>query len=111
MAMKCRCLSTLGKIKRYTLNKETNEIDEKVLGSFEQYPLKLAWAVTVHKSQGLSFEKAILDLTDAFAQGQVYVALSRLTSLNGLVLSSKIPDSSFGFKRVNEGFCPIKSVN
>ncbi|OEK06356.1 helix-turn-helix domain-containing protein [Roseivirga misakiensis] len=81
--------------KRYSLNKETNEIEEKVLGSFEQYPLKLAWAVTVHKSQGLTFDRAILDLTDAFAQGQVYVALSRLTSLNGLVLSSKIPDSNF----------------
>lgn len=81
--------------KRYTLNKDTNEIDEKVLGSFEQYPLKLAWAVTVHKSQGLTFEKAILDLSDAFAQGQVYVALSRLTSMDGLVLSSKIPSANF----------------
>ncbi|MFY0593734.1 helix-turn-helix domain-containing protein [Roseivirga sp.] len=81
--------------KRYSLNKETNEIEEKVLGSFEQYPLKLAWAVTVHKSQGLTFDKAILDLTDSFAQGQVYVALSRLTSMEGLVLSSKIPESNF----------------
>ncbi len=95
--------------KRYTLNKETNEIDEKVLGSFEQYPLKLAWAVTVHKSQGLSFEKAILDLTDAFAQGQVYVALSRLTSLNGLVLSSKIPDSSFGLNESMKVFAQSKA--
>jgi hypothetical protein len=77
--------------KRYVLNKTTNEIDEKHLGIFEQYPLKLAWAVTVHKSQGLTFEKAILDLSDTFAPGQLYVALSRLTSLNGLVLSSPLP--------------------
>ncbi len=77
--------------KRYVLNKTTNEIDEKYLGSFEQFPLKLAWAVTVHKSQGLTFEKAILDLSGTFAPGQLYVALSRLTSLNGLVLSSPLP--------------------
>ena len=80
---------------RYTLNKETNEIEQKLLGSFEQYPLRLAWAVTVHKSQGLTFEKAILDLAGSFAQGQVYVALSRLTSLDGLVLSSELPTRGF----------------
>lgn len=95
--------------KRYTLNKETNEIDEKVLGSFEQYPLKLAWAVTVHKSQGLTFEKAILDLTDAFAQGQVYVALSRLTSMDGLVLSSRIPDSGFDLSDSMKAFAKTKA--
>jgi len=95
--------------KRYTLNKETNEIDEKVIGSFEQYPLKLAWAVTVHKSQGLTFEKAILDLTDAFAQGQVYVALSRLTSLDGLVLSSKIPASNFDLSESMKDFAKSKA--
>ncbi|MEM0941214.1 MAG: helix-turn-helix domain-containing protein [Bacteroidota bacterium] len=77
--------------KRYTLNKETNEIEETFLGSFEQYPIRLAWAVTVHKSQGLTFEKAILDLSGTFAPGQLYVALSRLTSLKGLVLSSHLP--------------------
>jgi DNA-binding NarL/FixJ family response regulator len=77
--------------KRFTLNKNTKEIDEKILGSFKHYPIKLAWAVTVHKSQGLTFERAILDLSGAFTQGQVYVALSRLTSLDGLILSSKIP--------------------
>jgi len=79
--------------KRYTINKETNEIEESFLGSFEHYPLKLAWAVTIHKSQGLTFEKAILDLSGTFAPGQLYVALSRLTSLKGLVLSSPLPDN------------------
>lgn len=76
---------------RYVLDKETKEIDQKVLGTFQQYPLKLAWAVTIHKSQGLTFERAILDLEDTFAAGQLYVALSRLTSLSGLILSSPLP--------------------
>jgi hypothetical protein len=75
---------------KYTLNPTTNEIEEKVAGTFSQYPLKLAWAITVHKSQGLTFSKAIIDIGNAFAPGQVYVALSRLTSLEGLVLSSPI---------------------
>ncbi len=77
--------------KKYTLNKETNAIDETVVGRFKHFPLKLAWAITVHKSQGLTFEKAIIDVENAFAPGQIYVALSRLTSLDGLVLSSPIP--------------------
>ncbi|GAB4243326.1 MAG: helix-turn-helix domain-containing protein [Ekhidna sp.] len=79
--------------KRYTLDKVTNEIEEKLLGSFEQFPIKLAWAVTVHKSQGLTFEKAILDMSGTFAPGQLYVALSRLTSLKGLVFSSPLPEN------------------
>ncbi|GAB5523450.1 MAG: helix-turn-helix domain-containing protein [Roseivirga sp.] len=95
--------------KRYSLNKETNEIEEKILGSFEQYPLKLAWAVTVHKSQGLTFEKAILDLSGAFAQGQVYVALSRLTAIEGLVLSSKIPAEGFGLSESMKSFVASKA--
>lgn len=75
---------------RYNFNKETDAIEEEVLGSFTQYPLRLAWAITIHKSQGLTFSKAIVDAGESFAPGQVYVALSRLTSLEGLVLYSKI---------------------
>lgn len=75
---------------KYTVNEESKEIEEEILGSFKQYPLKLAWAITIHKSQGLTFEKAIIDVKNVFASGQTYVALSRLKSLNGLVLSSPI---------------------
>ncbi len=75
---------------KYELNPVTNEIEETEIGTFIQYPIKLAWAITVHKSQGLTFEKAILDINRAFAPGQVYVALSRLKSLDGLVLTSPI---------------------
>ncbi len=75
---------------RYNYNKEKDHIEEEELGSFTQYPVRLAWAITIHKSQGLTFERAIIDAGQAFAPGQVYVALSRCTSLNGLILSSKI---------------------
>ncbi len=75
---------------QYTLDSETREIRETVTGTFTQYPLKLAWAITIHKSQGLTFERAIIDAAQAFADGQVYVALSRCTTLEGLVLSTPL---------------------
>ncbi|MFT7162603.1 MAG: hypothetical protein ACI9GZ_003795 [Bacteroidia bacterium] len=80
--------------KRYKLNKETQELEEDVKGTFTQYPIRLAWAITIHKSQGLTFDKAIIDAGESFAPGQVYVALSRLTSLEGLVLYSKISNNN-----------------
>lgn len=75
---------------KYTLHPETQEITETVAGTFTQYPLKTAWAITIHKSQGLTFERAIIDASAAFSHGQVYVALSRCKTLEGLVLSSPI---------------------
>ncbi len=79
---------------KYSLNETTQEIEENVIGTFTQYPLKLAWAITIHKSQGLTFERAIIDARASFAHGQVYVALSRCKTLEGLVLSSPIADYS-----------------
>ncbi|MCY4779847.1 helix-turn-helix domain-containing protein [Sphingobacterium sp. UT-1RO-CII-1] len=76
---------------RYKYNKGEDKIEEEVMGTFSQFPLRLAWAITIHKSQGLTFDKAVIDAGTSFAAGQVYVALSRLTSLEGLVLKSKIP--------------------
>lgn len=71
---------------RYEIDSNTQEIKEKVIGTFVHFPIKLAWAITIHKSQGLTFDKAILDVSESFAPGQAYVAFSRLKSLNGLTL-------------------------
>ncbi|MEM1324597.1 MAG: helix-turn-helix domain-containing protein [Bacteroidota bacterium] len=79
---------------KYKLNEKTKEVEEGVVGSFRQFPLKLAWAITIHKSQGLTFERAIIDANAAFAHGQVYVALSRCKSFEGIVLRTKIDYSS-----------------
>ena len=75
---------------RYNYSSEKDILEEEELGTFTQYPIRLAWAITIHKSQGLTFEKAIIDAGASFAAGQVYVSLSRLTSLQGLVLESRI---------------------
>ena len=79
---------------KYTLNEKTKQIEAEVQGTFKQYPLRLAWAITIHKSQGLTFEHAIIDAQASFASGQVYVALSRCKSLEGLVLASPIGNAA-----------------
>lgn len=75
---------------KYTLNEKTKEIEETVEGKFMQYPLRLAWAITIHKSQGLTFEHAIIDASHSFTHGQTYVALSRCKTLEGMVLSQPL---------------------
>ena len=80
----------------YKVNEEDKTIQQEVVGTFKQFPLKLAWAVTIHKSQGLTFDRAIVDAQDAFAHGQVYVALSRCTGLDGLVLTAPVPPNALG---------------
>ena len=79
---------------RYTLNRSDGKLEQETLGTFTQFPLRLAWAITIHKSQGLTFEKVMIDAGAAFSSGQVYVALSRCTSLEGIVLLSKIPSAA-----------------
>ena len=78
----------------YSINDDTKALKEEIIGSFKQIPLRLAWAITIHKSQGLTFEKAIIDAEASFAHGQTYVALSRCTSLEGLVLKTPITSNA-----------------
>jgi len=79
--------------RKYSLNK-AKEVEEDIVGTYEQHPLKLAWAITIHKSQGLTFDKVIIDAGAAFAHGQVYVALSRCRTFEGIVLRTRIGDAS-----------------
>ncbi len=79
---------------RYTLNKNDGKLEQETMGTFTQFPLRLAWAITIHKSQGLTFEKVMIDAGSSFSSGQVYVALSRCTSLEGIVLLSKLSSST-----------------
>ena len=79
---------------RYIINEHTQEMETEVQGVFRQYPLRLAWAITIHKSQGLTFDKAVIDAASSFASGQVYVALSRCRTLDGMVLASPLRQNS-----------------
>jgi len=101
--------------KKFALNKISKEIEEKIVGTFVHYPIKLAWAITIHKSQGLTFEKAIIDISQAFAAGQTYVALSRLTSLKGLVLASLVrwsgPETDKALSRFSQTKTSINDAN
>ena len=101
----------------YTVDAETKAITENKIGAYTQMPLRLAWSITIHKSQGLTFEKAIIDAQGAFAHGQTYVALSRCKSLEGLVLSSKINSSQIisdsnvlSFNKMTEENQPDESI-
>ena len=89
---------------KYEINKETKAIEEKVIGTFEQYPIKLAWAITIHKSQGLTFDKVIINSNRAFASGQVYVAMSRCKTLEGIVITSEFNPNSVRLDNTLVGF-------
>ena len=89
---------------KYELNKETKEVSENIVGTFTQHPLKLAWAITIHKSQGLTFERVVIDAANAFAHGQTYVALSRCKSFEGIVLRTKLAFASVKTDAVVQGY-------
>jgi PIF1 helicase. len=89
---------------KYTIDPETKEITEKIEGSFTQYPLKTAWAITIHKSQGLTFDRAIIDAGRAFTHGQVYVALSRCRTIDGMILRTPITQSAIMSDKIIDSF-------
>ena len=99
---------------RYTLNRTDEKLEQQVIGRFYQYPLRLAWAITIHKSQGLTFDRVMIDAAASFSSGQVYVALSRCTSLEGIVLLNRIPPAAISTsEQVNnaqEGLAPKGSL-
>ncbi len=100
---------------KYHSNAKSQEIEEEILGTFTQFPIRLAWAITIHKSQGLTFEKAAIDISQIFAPGQAYVALSRLTSLDGLKLLAPIGDRKISVEQALLQFTgtqkPIEEVS
>lgn len=95
---------------QYSLDPETKTIKEEIIGTFTQFPLKLAWSITIHKSQGLTFDRVAIDAQHAFAHGQVYVALSRCRSIEGLVLLSKIGLSSVRVNSYLKEYCGSHSI-
>ncbi|MFR9651066.1 MAG: HRDC domain-containing protein [Rikenellaceae bacterium] len=95
----------------YKINSESGEVESEVKGSFTQFPLRCAWAITIHKSQGMSFDRAIIDASSSFAFGQVYVALSRCRTLEGMVLRRPISEMSIIGDRSVDSFCEQVSSN
>lgn len=96
---------------RYVVNEATGAVMQETTGTFRQYPLQLAWAITIHKSQGLTFDRAIIDATHSFAAGQTYVALSRCRSLEGMVLDSPVPPGAIIIDRDVNGFISYCEAN